>query len=201
MPIAVSLNCIGLLSSNQLVHRFAMDMPIVTDFYSAPRGVTTKLQEMSRSAEYEAKMAELKNAPEQARRLAGFAALLGFLVLLRFCAAALVGYTSWPRAIFSGVMQFLVFWFVGFSIQDRRSWAWWTLLVLLLLQSWAALGHSLRLVRILFNINVARQRWEIIMDWVGMAQLLVSTVVLMLLLSKEVRQHIRRESPKPPVTS
>jgi hypothetical protein len=152
---------------------------------------------IGRSAEFEAKMAELKNAPVQARRLARFAALLGFLVLLRFCGAALAGYTPWPRAIFSGVMQFLVFWFVGFSIQDRRSWPWWTLLALLLLQSWAALGHSLRLVRILFNFNVARQRWDVLLDWVGMAQLLVSMVVLVLLLSKEVRQHVQRDSSKP----
>jgi hypothetical protein len=155
--------------------------------------VTSKLEYMAgRSAEVEAKMAELKKAPVQARRLAGFAALLGFFVLLRFCAAAFVGYTSWGRAIFSGVVQFMVFWFVGFSIQDRRYWAWWAMLVLVLLQSWAALAHSLRLARIVFNIIPVRHGREIILDWVGTAQLLVNCVVLALLFSKEVRQHAKR---------
>src|SRR3954465_5904470 len=101
------------------------------------------------SADTAAKMAELKNAPLSVKRVAGFGALLGFIVLLGFCASAFAGHVGWGRALASGVVQLLLLWFVSFAVQDRHRWAWWALLVLLALRMWGGLGHTMRIVRIM----------------------------------------------------
>src|SRR5262245_30257962 len=97
-----------------------------------------------KAAEAQARLAEMKNAPAKAKRVAGFALLLGFIVLLRFLAAAFAGHLGWGRAVFYGIGQFMLFWLLGFSIQDRRYWAWWALLILMLIQGFGALGQTMR---------------------------------------------------------
>ena len=75
-------------------------------------------------------MAELKSAPALVKRVAACGALLGVIVLLSFCASAFTGHVGWGRALASGVLQFLLLWFVSFSVQARHRWAWWAFLVL-----------------------------------------------------------------------
>src|SRR5258705_11617816 len=95
-----------------------------------------------KAAEAAARLEQLKNAPAKAKRVTGFAALLGFIVLLRFLAAAFAGHVGWGRAVFYGIGQFVLFWLLEFSIQDRRYWAWWALLILMLVQGFGALGQT-----------------------------------------------------------
>jgi hypothetical protein len=150
-----------------------------------------------KAAEAAARLAQLKNAPEKAKRVAKFAALLGFVVLLRFLAAAFAGQLGWGRAVFYGIGQFLLFWLLGFSIQDRRYWAWWALLILMLLQAWMALGQSMRLVRVILEGLLSKHGREAVGDWLAMAQLLVSALILCFMFSREVWEHVRRSKPAP----
>jgi hypothetical protein len=136
------------------------------------------------------KMAELKNAPSQVKRVAGFGALLGLIVLLSFCASAFSGHVGWGRALASGVLQFLLLWFVSFSVQDRHRWAWWALPVLVLLRVWGGLGHTMRIVRITFEGGLPEHGREVVFDIAGVAQLAVCGVLLWLLFCREVRNYV-----------
>jgi hypothetical protein len=139
-----------------------------------------------------AKMAELKNAPARVKRVAGFGALLGLIVLLSFCASAFAGHVGWGRALASGILQFVLLWFVSFSVQDRNRWAWWALLVLVILRSWGGLGHTMRIVRVTIEGGLADHGREIVFDVVGVAQFIVVGVLLCLLFSREVRDYVHK---------
>jgi hypothetical protein len=138
-----------------------------------------------------AKVAELKNAPVRVKRVAGFGALLGILVLLSFCASAFTGHVGWGRALASGVVQFLLLWFVSFSVQDRHRWAWWALLVLVALRMWGGLGHTMRIVRITIEGGLADHGREIAFDAIGVAQFVIGGILLWLLFSREVRNYVQ----------
>ena len=143
------------------------------------------------SPDIKTRMAELKNAPVRVRRVAGFGALLGFVLFLRFCASAFAGHVTWGRAVASGVVQFLLFWLLSVSVQDRRRLGWWALLALIVFQMWGALGHTMRLVRVTIEGGLATHGREIVFDAVGMAQFIVSGLFLWLLLTREVRDYVR----------
>ncbi len=143
------------------------------------------------SPDTQARIAELKNAPVRVRRVAGVGALLGLILLLRFCASAFAGHLTWGRAIASGIVQFLLFWFLSFSVQDRRWWGWWSLLVLIILHIRGTLGHTMRLVRITIERGLAAHGREIAFDVVGVAQFIVNGLLLWLLFSKDVRDYVR----------
>jgi hypothetical protein len=147
---------------------------------------------LTTSPEAAAKMAELKNAPARVKRVAGLGALLGVIVLLSFCASAFADHVGWGRALASGAVQLLLLWFVSFSVQDRHRWAWWALLVLLAIRVWGGLGHTMRIVRITIEGGLADHGREIIFDAVGVAQLVICGVLLWLLVSREVRDYVRK---------
>ena len=139
-----------------------------------------------------AMMAELKNAPACVKRVAGFGALLGVIVLLSFCASAFTGHVGWGRALASGILQFLLLWYVSFSVQARHRWAWWVLLVLVLLRTWGGLGHTMRLLRITIEGGLAEHGREVAFDLAGIVQLAVCGVLLCLLLSRGVRDYVHK---------
>lgn len=149
------------------------------------------------SPETAAKIAESKNAPARVKRVAGFGALLGLIVLLSFCASAFSGHVGWGRALASGVFQFILLWFVSFSVQDRHRWAWWVLLALVLMRVWGGLGHSLRIIRVTMEGGHADHGREVVFDVVGVAQLVVCGVLLWLLFSREVRGYVRKSAARP----
>lgn len=142
------------------------------------------------SPEIAAKMAEMKNAPARVKRVAGFGALLGFILFLRFCASAFAGHVTWGTAIASGVVQFVLFWFLSFSVQDRRRWGWWALVILTLLHLWGAVGHSMRMVRVTIEGGLAAHGREVVFDGIGVVQFIISCVLLWLLSSREVREYV-----------
>jgi len=144
-----------------------------------------------------AMMAELKSAPARVKRVAGFGALLGVIVFLSFCASALAGHVGWGRALGSGVLQFLLLWFVSFSVQARHRWAWWALLVLVALRLWGGLGHTMRLVRITLEGGLADHGREIFFDALGLAALVIGGVLVWLMLSREVRDHVQKTVANP----
>ena len=94
-------------------------------------------------------MAELKSAPALVKRVAACGALLGVIVLLSFCASAFTGHVGWGRALASGVLQFLLLWFISFSVQARHRWAFsclgehgWVQAFLMELVEFAPVAHS-----------------------------------------------------------
>jgi hypothetical protein len=137
-------------------------------------------------------MANLKNAPAEVKRVAGFGALLGVLVFFSFCASAFAGHTGWGRALASGVLQFLLLWYVSFAVQARHRWAWWLLLVLVILRLWGGLGHAMRIVRITIDGGLAGHGREIVFDAIGVAAFVISSVLLWLLFSREVRDYVHK---------
>jgi hypothetical protein len=149
------------------------------------------------STDTEAKLAELKNAPMPVRRIAGIGALLGLIVFFSFCASAFSGHTGWGRALASGVIQFLLLWYASFSILMRQYWAWWLLLALVGLRVWGGFGHTLRLVRLTLEGGLANHGREILFDLIGLAQLIVSGILLWLLFSRTVREFVRKAAVKP----
>ena len=144
------------------------------------------------SPEDAAKITELKNAPPRVKRVAGFGALLGVVVLLSFCASAFAGHVTWGRAIASGVVQFLLLWFVSFSVQARHRWAWWALLALVIFRAWGALGHTMRIVRITIEGGLADHGREIAFDAIGVAQFVISGILLWLMFTREVRDYVHK---------
>ena len=144
------------------------------------------------SADTAATIAELKNAPARVKRVAGFGALLGVLVVLSFCASAFAGHVGWGRALASGVLQLLLLWFVSFSVQARHRWAWWALLVLVALRLWGGLGHTMRIFRITIEGGLADHGREIVFDVVGVAAFVIAGVLLWLLFSREVRDYVHK---------
>ena len=139
-----------------------------------------------------ATLAALRSAPVRVKRVAGFGALLGFLVLLSFCASAFTGHVGWGRALASGGVQFLLLWIVSASVQARHRWAWWALLVLVALRIWGGLGHSMRIVRITIESGLADHGREIAFDAIGVAQFVIGGVLLWLLFSREVRDYVHK---------
>ena len=139
-----------------------------------------------------AMMAELKNAPVRVKRVAGLGTLLGIVVLLSFCASAFSGYVGWGRALVTGVVQFLLLWFVSFSIQARHRWAWWVLLALVALRLWGGLGHTMRIARITIQGGLADHGREIAFDAIGVAQFVISGILLWLMFSREVRDYVHK---------
>lgn len=137
-------------------------------------------------------MAELKAAPAHVKRVAGFGALLGVLVLLSFCASAFTGHVGWGRALASGVLQFVLLWFVSFSVQARHRWAWWALLLLVALRMWGGLGHSMRIIRITIEGGLADHGREIVFDALGMAAFVICGILLWLMFSREVRDYVHK---------
>jgi len=144
----------------------------------------------TKSPDTAAKMAELKNVPVRVKRVAGFGALLGFLILLNFCASAFTGRISWGRALASGVVQFLMFWFFSFAVQDRHRWAWWALLGLGAFRTVGGLVHAIRIVRITIEGGLADYGREIVFDAVGVVQFVIGGVLLWMLFSREVRDYV-----------
>jgi hypothetical protein len=147
---------------------------------------------LTTSTEAAAKMVELKNAPARVKRVAGLGALLGVIVLLSFCASTFADHVGWGRALASGAVQLLLLWFVSFAVQDRHRWAWWALLVLIAIRIWGGLGHTLRIVRITIEGGLADHGREIFFDAIGVAQLVICGVLLWLLVSREVRDHVHK---------
>jgi hypothetical protein len=139
-----------------------------------------------------AMLAQLKSAPARVKRVAGLGALLGGIVLLSFCASAFTGYVGWGRALASGILQFLLLWFVSFSVQARHGWAWWALLVLVALRLWGGLGHTMRIVRITIEGGLADHGRAIVFDAIGVAAFVISGVLLWLMFSSEVRDYVRK---------
>ena len=137
-------------------------------------------------------MEQLKSAPTRVKRVAGFGAILGVIVLLSFCASAFTGHVGWGRALASGIIQFLLLWFVSFSVQARHRWAWWALLVLVLLRVWGGLGHTMRIIRITLEGGLAEHGREIVFDVAGVVQLAVCGVLLWLLFTREVRDYVHK---------
>jgi len=146
---------------------------------------------LTTSPETTAKMAELKNAPARVKRVAGFGALLGLIVLLSFCASAFAGHVGWGRALASGVVQFLLLWFVSFSVQDHHRWAWcfWFFSHSV---CGGGLGHTMRIVRITIEGGLVDHGREIVFDAIGVAQLVIGGVLLWLLFSREVRDYVHK---------
>src|SRR5688572_21511003 len=143
-----------------------------------------------KDAEFKAKMAELKGAPRRVRQVGGYGTVLGVVLLLRFLAAAFAGHGAWGRAILSGIAQFLLFWFLSFSVHARVLWAWWVLLGLTVIHSWGPLGHTLRLARLTVEGGLAAHGRDIVYDLTGVIQFFLSGFIVFLLLSKEVRDYI-----------
>jgi hypothetical protein len=139
-----------------------------------------------------ARMAELRNAPARVKRVGGFGTLLGFIVLLSFCASAFSGHVGWGRALASGIFQFILLWFVSFSILGRHRWAWWVLLALVLMRTWGGLGHTLRIIHVSIEGGLAEHGREVVFDVVGVAQIAVCGVLLWLLFSREVREYANK---------
>lgn len=137
-------------------------------------------------------MEQLKSAPPRVRRVAGFGALLGVVVLLSFCASAFMGHVGWGRALASGIIQFVLLWFVSFSVQVRHRWAWWTLLVLVALRLWGGLGHTMRIVRITIEGGLADHGRAIVFDVLGVASFIIGAILLWLMLSREVRDYVHK---------
>jgi hypothetical protein len=139
-----------------------------------------------------AMLAQLKSAPARVKRVASLGALLGGIVLLSFCASAFTGHVGWGRALASGILQFLLLWFVSVSVQARHGWAWWALLVLVALRLWGGLGHTMRIVRITIEGGLADHGREIVFDAIGVAAFVISGVLLWLMFSSEVRDYVRK---------
>jgi hypothetical protein len=139
-----------------------------------------------------AMLAQLKSAPARLKRVASLGALLGGIVLLSFCASAFTGHVGWGRALASGILQFLLLWFVSVSVQARHGWAWWALLVLVALRLWGGLGHTMRIVRITIEGGLADHGREIVFDAIGVAAFVISGVLLWLMFSSEVRDYVRK---------
>jgi len=137
-------------------------------------------------------MAELKSAPARVKRVAACGGLLGVIVLLSFCASAFTGHVGWGRALASGVLQFLLLWFVSFSVQARHRWAWWALLVLVALRLWGGLGHTMRLVRITIEGGLADHGREIVFDALGVVAFVIGGVLVWLMFSREVRDYVHK---------
>lgn len=137
-------------------------------------------------------MAELKSAPALVKRVAACGALLGVIVLLSFCASAFTGHVGWGRALASGVLQFLLLWFISFSVQARHRWAWWALLVLAALRLWGGLGHTMRLVRITIEGGLADHGREIVFDALGVVAFVIGGVLVWLMFSREVRDYVHK---------
>jgi hypothetical protein len=137
-------------------------------------------------------MEQMKSAPSRVKCVAGFGALLGVIVLLSFCASAFTGHVGWGRALASGFLQFLLLWFVSFSVQARHRWAWWALLVLIALRMWGGLGHTMRIVRITIEGGLSDHGREIVFDAIGVVALVIGVVLLWLLFSREVRDYVHK---------
>lgn len=143
-------------------------------------------------------MAEFRSAPTRVKRVAGFGAFLGLVVLLGFCASAFAGHVGWGRALAAGMLQFSLFWFVSFSVQARHRWAWWALLVLVALRLWGSLGHTMRLVRITMEGRLAEHGREIAFDALGVVAFVIGGVLVWLMLTREVRDHLHKTWLNPP---
>lgn len=86
-------------------------------------------------------------------------------------------------------------WVVSFSVQARQRWAWWALLVLVSLRLWGGLGHAMRMVRITMEGGFADHGRAIVFDALGGVAFVIAGVLVGLMFSREVRDHVRKSVP------
>ncbi len=155
-------------------------------------------------AKVDAKVAELQKVPLFARYFLLYGLSLGLLMTLSFCASAFAGYMTWGRAILSGtvqcVMYFIIGGMVGGMVLSGSKFGWFAFAGLAGIHTWAALGSAMRLARVIFEGNVSEHGKLWVMDGIGVARLVVGLIVLAILCSKQVRDHIWKKNAREPVS-
>jgi hypothetical protein len=118
----------------------------------------------------------------------------GIIVLLRSFAAAYAGRISFGKAALYGLLLLACIWLNGLSLYTRSKWGFIAITILVLLPILGVLGHSVHLLRLASEGELTTDWSVTILSMVGLVQLIVTFTLFRHLLSKEVREHIWKET-------
>jgi len=140
--------------------------------------------------ESEARVAEFQRAPRHVKAAAGFAALLGVVILIRFLATAYARGSPFGKTTLFGLLALAVFVSLGSSLYGRKRWAYIALAVFAALPLLNLLGTSVHLLRLTIERAAGSQTPETFVSVVAVCQLVVTCVLFRHLLGSETRAYI-----------
>jgi type II secretory pathway component PulF len=143
----------------------------------------------------DARLDEFKRAPRHVKASAGFAALLGVVILIRFFATAYAGRMSFGRATWFGLLVLAVFVSLGSSLYGRKRFAYITLAVFAALPLLNLLATSVHLLRLARERAVTWNNPETLVSVVAVCQFVVTCVLFRHLLASETRNYVWKTPP------
>jgi hypothetical protein len=149
--------------------------------------------------ERETYVADFQRAPRRVKAAAGFACLLGIIILLRFVATGYAGRMPFGSAALFGLLVFAVFVGNGCALLGRKRWAYVALAILAALPLLNLLAASVHLLRQTLEGTAASNIPESLINIVALGQLAVTCVLLRQLLASETREFVwKARSAEPP---
>jgi hypothetical protein len=145
------------------------------------------------SPEEQAALRKFQNIPRHVKAAAGFASLLGIVILIRFLALAYTGRFTFGRATIYGLLVFGVFLSCGTTLFERKRWSYIALAVFAVLPLLNLLATSVHLLRVTLEGKVSNTP-ETYVSLVSVCQLVVTCVLFRHLLASEMRAFVWKSS-------
>jgi len=146
--------------------------------------------------ERNARLEEFKRIPRHVKAAAGFAALLGVVILIRFLATAYAGRMPYSRATWFGLLVMAVFVSNGPALFARKRWAYIADAIFAALPLLNLLATSVHLLRLVLERTVVWNNPETLVSVVAVCQLVVTCVFFRHLLASETRKYVWTTPPE-----
>ncbi len=140
--------------------------------------------------EKQARLAELKNIPQQVQRAAMFAMALGLVSFLRVLARAYANHLSIGRAFLTGALLGIWFFLNGACLYNRSRWSYAGLIGFALLPTLGLITLWMHLLTIALQGNLLSDWPNTLLCLIAVLQIAVTAVLLRYLLAKQVRDYI-----------
>jgi hypothetical protein len=142
-----------------------------------------------RSPQEQAALRKFRNIPRHVKSAAGFASLLGIVILIRFLAVAYTGRFTFGKATFYGLLWFGLFLSCGMALFDRKRWGYISVAVFAALPVLNLLATSVHLLRFTLEGKTSNTP-ETYVSVVSVCQLVVTCVLFRHLLASETRAYV-----------
>ena len=147
---------------------------------------------------------EFQRVPRHVKAAAGFAALLGVAILIRFLATAYANGTPFGRAALYGLLVLAVFASTGTALFRRSRWAYIAIAIFAALPLLNLLATSVHLLRLTLERAAPSESAETVVSVVAVCQLVITCVLFRYLLASETRKYVwkspageNRNGPEP----
>jgi hypothetical protein len=142
------------------------------------------------SEAYARELQRLQRSPRHVKAAAGFAALLGVVILIRILATAHARGSPFGQTALFGLLAVAVFVSTGAALHERKRWAYVGIAILAALPLLNLLATSVHLLRLILERAAALKSPETFVSVVALCQLVVTCVFFRHLLASETRKYV-----------